>query len=264
MEDGSDSYQTEFSQNEPQQFSKFTTSIQELKDLCSQLHAAAGYCETTFLNSKHKHLVVENTKEYVCRAVVAVVDHLGSVSANLDHHISEANTNTISQTEVKIDSLKQKISICQEYSDKLARPRLTWNVTTPRYNSRYLKPPVSDVLSRNKSLRDSSGEIVADSANINQGFKIDEEVPLFFYTCIYKTPSYRFGDLASVKSDKTKDSYSSLSALEALPVRDNLSIRSKPQALSFQLQDKRKNKRGTLFRKSLTSNEILSIIRRRK
>ncbi|PWA37200.1 ABI family [Artemisia annua] len=261
MEDGSDSYQTEYSQTEPQHFSKFTTSIQELKDLCSQLHAAAGYCETTFLNSKQKHLVVENTKEYVCRAVVAVVDHLGSVSANLDHHISETNTNTISQTEVKIDSMKQRFSICQEYSDKLARPRLTWNVTTPRYNSRYLKPPASDVLSRNKSIRDSGSEIDENNININQGFKFDEEVPLFFYTCIYKTPSSDFGDMASVKSDKTRDSSSSLSALA---VRDNLSIQSKPQSLSFQLQDKRKSKRGTLFRKSLTSNEILSIIRRRK
>lgn len=50
---------------------------------------------------------MENTKEYVCKAVVAVVDHLGSVSANLDHHISEAETDTITQTEVKIDLVKQ-------------------------------------------------------------------------------------------------------------------------------------------------------------
>ena len=57
--------------------------------------------------------------------------------------------------------------------------------------------------------RDSGSEIDENNININQGFKFDEEIPLFFYTCIYKTPSSDFGDLTSVKSDKTKDSSSS-------------------------------------------------------
>ncbi|XP_076936828.1 putative protein ABIL5 [Bidens hawaiensis] len=182
MEDDSHSSQTEQQEIEPQNHSKFSKSLQELKDLCSQLHAAAGYCESSFLNSNNKHLVVESTKEYVCRAVVAVVDHLGSVSANLDHHISEAELDTISQSEVRINLLKQKLCISQEYSDKLALAKLTWRPNIPRYNSRYLKPPVSDVLIQN-----SRSEIVANTENNKHGFKIDEEVPLFFYTCIYKS-----------------------------------------------------------------------------
>ncbi|KAI3805643.1 hypothetical protein L1987_28203 [Smallanthus sonchifolius] len=255
MEEDSHSSQTEHQETEPHNHSKFTKSLQELKDLCSQLHAAAGYCESTFLNSKHKHLVVENTKEYVCRAVVAVVDHLGSVSTNLDHHISEAETDTISQTEVKIDLLKQKLFICQEYSDKLALAKLTWRVEVPRYNSRYLKPPVSDVLIQN-----SGSEIVANPVNNKNGFKIDEEVPLFFYTCIHKSSSSQSGESTSENNDKRIVPLS----LSALPVRDNLSNQLKPQGLSFQLQEKRMSRRGTLFRKSMTSNEILSIILRRK
>ncbi|XP_076930154.1 protein ABIL2-like [Bidens hawaiensis] len=239
-------------ETEPQNHSKFSKSLQELKDLCSQLHAAAGYCESSFLNSSNKHLVVESTKEYVCRAVVAVVDHLGSVSANLDHHISEAELDTISQYEVRINLLKQKLSLSQEYIDKLALAKLTWRPDIPRYNSRYLKPPVSDVLIQN-----SSGEIVANTENNKHEFKIDEEVPLFFYTCIYKS-SPQYGEYDN--DDKATVSLS----LSALPVRDNLSNQPKPPVPSFQLQEKRTNRRGAFSRKSMTSSEILSIIRRRK
>ncbi|KAI3701456.1 hypothetical protein L6452_26548 [Arctium lappa] len=260
MEEGSDSpNQSQHSQtHQPQDYSKFTKSLQELKDLCSQLHAAAEYCESTFLKANHKHIVVGNTKEYVCRAVVSMVDHLGSVSANLDHHISE--TDTILQTEVRIDFLKQKLFTCQEYSDKLALAKLNWRVDTPRYNSRYLTPHVSDVLSRNISLRDVGDRVVANTKNIKQGFKMDEEVPLFFYTCIHKSSPSQFGGSVSEKGEETTDS----SSFSVLSIGGRLSVSTKPQALSVQLQDKHKNKHGTLFRKSMTSSEILSFIRRRK
>lgn len=49
--------------------------------------------------------VVENTKEYICRAVVTVVDHLGCVSANLSCLVSE--TNAFSDAELRINCLKQ-------------------------------------------------------------------------------------------------------------------------------------------------------------
>lgn len=62
--------------------------------------------------------VVENTKEYLCRAVVTVVDHLGSVSANLECRISK--TNSFSDAELRIDSLKQvriqKISLSSSFT----------------------------------------------------------------------------------------------------------------------------------------------------
>ena len=48
---------------------------------------------------------VENTKEYICRAVVTVVDHLGCVSNNLDYLLFKNNSS--SETELRIDCLKQ-------------------------------------------------------------------------------------------------------------------------------------------------------------
>jgi hypothetical protein len=48
---------------------------------------------------------MENTKEYICRAVVSVVDHLGTVSANLNGCLSQ--TNAFSEAELRINCLKQ-------------------------------------------------------------------------------------------------------------------------------------------------------------
>ncbi|KAI8571135.1 hypothetical protein RHMOL_Rhmol01G0095000 [Rhododendron molle] len=109
MEDSSKSSENEnpevkLEEDDPTRFSK---SLQELKDLCSQLHYAADYCETSFVSADRAHQknVVQNTKEYLCRAVVTVVDHLGSVSANLDYRLS--NDCAFSETEFRINGLKQ-------------------------------------------------------------------------------------------------------------------------------------------------------------
>uniref|UniRef100_A0A2N9IUW9 Protein ABIL5 n=1 Tax=Fagus sylvatica TaxID=28930 RepID=A0A2N9IUW9_FAGSY len=92
-------------EDESEDITRFEKSIQELKELRSQLHYAADYSETTYMNAKEKKIAMENTKEYICRAVVTVVDHLGSASANLDCRISQ--TNAFSEAEFRINCLKQ-------------------------------------------------------------------------------------------------------------------------------------------------------------
>ncbi|KAK8513819.1 hypothetical protein V6N13_002534 [Hibiscus sabdariffa] len=96
---------------------RFDKSLQELRDLRSQLHYAADYCETTFSNSEEKETVLENTKEYICKAVVTFVDHLGNVSANLNHSISQ--TDSFSEAELRINCLQQ----VSEISD-------LWNISS--------------------------------------------------------------------------------------------------------------------------------------
>ncbi|KAM7509528.1 hypothetical protein LguiA_019981 [Lonicera macranthoides] len=116
MEDSKSSVK-EHPEDELKDATRFGQSLQELKDLRSQLHHAADYCEAIFLNAKQKQEVVENTKEYVCRAIVTVVDHLGSVSANLEYEFSK--TNTVSDAELRINCLKQE-------TRKLRRHMLHW------------------------------------------------------------------------------------------------------------------------------------------
>ncbi|XP_028806592.1 probable protein ABIL5 isoform X2 [Neltuma alba] len=125
----------------------FDKSLQELRELRSQLHHAADYCETAFLKGEEKTQVVENTKGYLCRAVVTVIDHLGNVSTNLECLVSQ--TNAFSEAELRINSLKQRLNSCGQYADKLALTNMRWSEKLPRFHSRYLSSlvPVRDGLS---------------------------------------------------------------------------------------------------------------------
>ncbi|KAI3513748.1 hypothetical protein L1887_11876 [Cichorium endivia] len=228
------------SKSELENDTKFKKSLEELKGLCSQLHHAADSYESTFLNSNQKQLVVKNTKEYISNALVTVVDHLGSVSANLDHRLSK--TASIHQTEVKINFLNQKLMTCQDYSHKIALAKVSSRENIMRYNSRYIKPPISDVLNLNQSFRESESVVGMKNMNGNNEFKVDEEVPLFLYTCNGYKPSLMLKCSSSIP---------------VLPVRDSLSVQPKSQ--TFQLQDKSKSRRGMLFMKSRPNNEILSV-----
>ncbi|KAK9102702.1 hypothetical protein Sjap_019956 [Stephania japonica] len=70
---------------------RFNASLQELKGLQSQLYFAADYYKSSYLKAKQRTKVMENTKEYICRAMVTVVDHLGSVYTNLEYLLQEPN-----------------------------------------------------------------------------------------------------------------------------------------------------------------------------
>ncbi|KAL5555398.1 hypothetical protein UlMin_037634 [Ulmus minor] len=83
----------------------FGQSLQKLRSLRSQLHHGANYCEASFMNAKEKKVVVDNTKEYICKAMITVVDHLGCVSDNLNSLIYE--NKAFSDAELQINILKQ-------------------------------------------------------------------------------------------------------------------------------------------------------------
>ncbi|KAG6518365.1 hypothetical protein ZIOFF_021840 [Zingiber officinale] len=80
-------------------------SLQELKDLRSQLHHAVEHCERAFPSTQQKKMILEGTKSYICEAVVAIVDHLGTVSSKLEQSLL-ANA-VVKQTEQRIGCLKQ-------------------------------------------------------------------------------------------------------------------------------------------------------------
>lgn len=52
-----------------------------------------------------KYSVLEDTKEYLCRAIVTVVDHLGCVSASLDGCIQKSDR--VDETQRRINCMKQ-------------------------------------------------------------------------------------------------------------------------------------------------------------
>ncbi|KAH1067671.1 hypothetical protein J1N35_032658 [Gossypium stocksii] len=189
--------------NDSGQGFRFDKSLQELRDLRSQLHYAADYCETTFLNSEEKKTVVENTKEYLCKAVVTFVDHLGNVSANLNHFISQ--TNSFSEAELRINCLHHRLLSCQQFAHKLALTSVKWNPILPRHNRRYLSAPTLAAVE--KSNENPRATISAIPGKLGNKHELDTEgVPLFFFTCTDKPSLSKSPSLKSNCDESDSDS----------------------------------------------------------
>ncbi|KAJ0986048.1 hypothetical protein J5N97_004404 [Dioscorea zingiberensis] len=113
----------------------FNTSLRELRALSSQLLNAADQCETAFLKSKQKKKVMEHTKSYLCQAVVAVIDHLGTVSVNLEQTLH--GSIEVSETEQRIASLNQRLLTCQQFAVSLNLSTFGRVVDFPRHYQQY-------------------------------------------------------------------------------------------------------------------------------
>ncbi|XP_037406709.1 probable protein ABIL5 isoform X2 [Triticum dicoccoides] len=114
----------------------FDGALRELKDLQSQLHQAADCCEKAFLATEEKRLILDSTKSYICNAVVAVIDHLGTVSSKLEHQLEDKTE--IMQTEQKISFLKQRLLTCEQYAISLQLLAVRADAGAVQYHRRYL------------------------------------------------------------------------------------------------------------------------------
>ncbi|XP_061343896.1 probable protein ABIL5 [Gastrolobium bilobum] len=231
---------------------RFDKSLQELRELRCQLHNAADYCETTFSKSEEKTDVLENTKDYICRTMVTVVDHLGNVSANLEGLISQ--TNAFSDAELRIQCLKQRLVSCEQYARKAGLTRMQWSENVPRFHPRYLSstPPLGSSSSK-KLIRGSESQ-VASKIEDNHVPKAHEDLPLFMYT--YKPrPAQNL-----TPTTATLNGHNNNLAM-AVPVRDGLSVLTKVPNPTFHFQSTKKVGR---HRRSFNGSDILWLIGRTK
>ncbi|XP_061366437.1 probable protein ABIL5 isoform X2 [Gastrolobium bilobum] len=224
--------------------------MEELRELRSQLHHAADYCENTFLKNEEKKDVMENTKEYICRAMVTVVDHLGNVSANLEGLISQ--TNAFSEAESRIQCLKQRLFSCGQYADKLALTKMRWREKLPRFHSRYLSTPPIIERSSSEKLRDFESEVPSKIED-KHILETLEDLPLFMYT---QKPH-----AAKNLKPKTATVNEQNNLAMVLPVRDGFSVLTKVSNPTFHFQGTHKVAR---HRRSLHGSDILWLIRRTK
>ncbi|KAH9604147.1 hypothetical protein KSS87_010487 [Heliosperma pusillum] len=117
----------------------FVKALQELKNLRPQLYSAAEYCEKSYLHSEQKQLVLDNLKDYTVRALVNAVDHLGTVAYKLTDLV-EQQTSDVSNMEVKVTCLNQKLLTCQTYMDKEGLRQQQLLAIIPRHHKRYILP----------------------------------------------------------------------------------------------------------------------------
>ncbi|XP_054787820.1 probable protein ABIL5 [Prosopis cineraria] len=225
----------------------FAKSLQELRGLQSQLRDAADICEATFSESKEKKELLENTKEYLCRAVVTVVDHLGNVSANLESLISQ--TNAFSEAELRINCLKQRLLSCDQYAHRLALTKLQWSENLPRFHSRYLSSLTTFERSGSEKFRDSDSKAPPKIKDI---VLEEEDLPLFMYT---QKPCPNF------KLTTATDKGHTNLPLDMVPVQDAMTVLTKVPNQTFHFQVNQKPGRQ---RKSLRGSDMLWLIRPRK
>lgn len=229
---------------------RFSKSLQELKDLRSQLQYAATYCEDSYLKSEGKKKTMDNTKEYICRALVTFVDHLGSVSANLEDQLP--NTKQFEDTEARVNCLHQRLELCQQYTHNLSLSKLPWSNNSQRHHRRYVSLQNQDLEKPTDVLRGVDDSLVCKTP---PNFKLDnleKEVPLFLYTFAHKSSSAQLpvADITSIA--KLRRSLSSgLRAPVTIRVRD-LSVMSIPRNPPFHFeQETKKVGRNEKRRRSL-------------
>lgn len=112
-----------------------------------------------------------------------LVDHLGSVSTNLNHRIEKSDR--ISETELRINCLKQKLDLCDQFNQNFTLTKLRWSMDLPRFYPRYISPP-SNSTNNESSLRSrepkQGSEPTDMTSTYSKEFKTDEDMPLFMYT----------------------------------------------------------------------------------
>ncbi|KAI0522948.1 hypothetical protein KFK09_005337 [Dendrobium nobile] len=120
----------------------FKKSLQELKHLSSQLHHAANHFQSAACRNQEgasqRKLVLKSTRKYICEAIVTVVDHLGSVSYELENKFQV--NKEVSEVEQRIECLAQRILTCQQYALTLDLSNIRWNFNFPRHHQHYISP----------------------------------------------------------------------------------------------------------------------------
>ncbi|KAL7002435.1 Protein abil1 [Sarracenia purpurea var. burkii] len=117
----------------------FVNALQELKNLRPQLYSAADYCEKSYLHSEQKQMVLDNLKDYVVRALVNAVDHLGTVAYKLTDLLDQ-QTLDVSTMEFNVSCLNQKLLTCQTYTDKGGLRQQQLLSFIPRHHKHYILP----------------------------------------------------------------------------------------------------------------------------
>ncbi|KAF8027975.1 hypothetical protein BT93_E0786 [Corymbia citriodora subsp. variegata] len=117
----------------------FSDSLKDLKDLRKQLYSAADYFELSYNRHDQKEIVVNTLKDYVTRAFINTVDHLGSmtykVNCLLDDKIEEA-----SAIELKFSCVRQRLRMCETFIDHGGLSQQSLTIRTPKHHMQYILP----------------------------------------------------------------------------------------------------------------------------
>ncbi|KAK3429301.1 hypothetical protein EUGRSUZ_E00723 [Eucalyptus grandis] len=117
----------------------FSDSLKDLKHLRKQLYSAADYFELSYNRHDRKQIVVNTLKDYVTRAFINTVDHLGfmtyKVNCLLDDKIEEA-----SAIELRFSCVRQRLRMCEMFIDHGGLSQQSLAIRTPKHHIQYILP----------------------------------------------------------------------------------------------------------------------------
>lgn len=118
-----------------QQRLHFSDSLKDLKNLRKQLYSAAEHFEKEDQN----YIVVESLKDYVIKALVNTVDHMGSLAYKVNGFL-DASICELSRTELRLSCIEQRIGTCQYFVDHGGLFQQSSALRFPKHHKQYILP----------------------------------------------------------------------------------------------------------------------------
>ncbi|KAK9053050.1 hypothetical protein SSX86_029680 [Deinandra increscens subsp. villosa] len=117
----------------------FADSLQDLRKVRSQLYSAAEFFEDSYHKTDHDPLLFESIKDYVSKALISTIDHLGSVTSKVNSFLDE-NVDEAFETNVRVLCINQRLQTCRTFSDHEGLLQQSLIMQIPKYHKQYLLP----------------------------------------------------------------------------------------------------------------------------
>ncbi|KAL3619513.1 hypothetical protein CASFOL_037083 [Castilleja foliolosa] len=119
---------------------EFQDSLKDLKNLRKQLYSAAEYFETSYEEENRQQSMIDSSKDYVAKALVNTIDHLGSVADKLNTFLDE-KTNEFLDTSTRFSCIQQRLSTFQGLVDLKGVSQHSLMIEAPKHHKQYIVPP---------------------------------------------------------------------------------------------------------------------------
>ncbi|XP_024995518.1 protein ABIL2-like isoform X2 [Cynara cardunculus var. scolymus] len=117
----------------------FADSLKDLRTIRTQLYSAAEFFEDSYHGNDHDQLLFESLKDYVSKALISTIDHLGSVTSKVDSFLNE-NVDEVFETNLGVLCMEQRLRTCQTYSDHEGLSQQSLVIQIPKYHKQYHLP----------------------------------------------------------------------------------------------------------------------------
>lgn len=152
----------------------FADSLKDLRNIRHQLYSAAEFFEDSYQKHDNDQLALESLKDYVSKALISTIDHLGSVASKVNSFLDE-NIDESFETNIRLLCIRQRLQTCQKYSNHEGLSQQSLMIQIPKYHKRYLLPDgcYSEAVNAEKAKDESLSLRRARNERVSTEFSVD-------------------------------------------------------------------------------------------